>query len=116
MQIGQLNRRVTIQQQSTAQDFMGQELSSWDPVLVTWANIDIQTSQLLYSTAEFVSKTVVRITFRWTSSVVIKPSMRIIYGEAGTGVQHIYEIQTLVNDKQADRFIIALCYELNPEA
>lgn len=114
MQAGRLNKRVTIQQESTAQDWFGQESSFWDAVYVTWASIDIQASQLLYSTAEFVSKTVVRITFRWTSSVVILPSMRIVYGEPVTGIVHTYQIQSLLNDKQADRTLIALCYEINP--
>jgi SPP1 family predicted phage head-tail adaptor len=115
MQAGRLNRRVTITQESTAQDFMGQEVSTWNPVAVLWASIDVQASQLLYSTAEFISKAVIRITFRWTNSVVILPNMRIVYAEAGTGIIHTYEIQSLVNDKQGNRQLMALCYELEGE-
>lgn len=115
MQSGQMNRRVKFLQETTAQDFLGQPLSTWSTVYECWASIDIQATQLLYSTAEFLAKTVIRITFRWTSSVVILPNMRIQYQENSTGITHTYEIQSLVNDKQANRQLMALCYELQGE-
>jgi SPP1 family predicted phage head-tail adaptor len=113
MQAGKLNRRIDIQSQTTSQDSFGQESQTWASVYKCWASIEVQNSQLLYSTAEFVAKTTIRITFRWTSSVVIKPNMQILYTEPTTGVLHTYEIETLVNDKQGNRQLMALCYELN---
>jgi SPP1 family predicted phage head-tail adaptor len=113
MQAGKLNRRISIQSQTTAQDAMGQEFQAWSEVWPCWASIEIQNSQLLYSTAEFVSKVTTRITFRYTTSVQILPNMRIVFTEQSTGIVHTYEIQALVNDKQADRQLMALCYELN---
>jgi SPP1 family predicted phage head-tail adaptor len=113
MQIGRLNRRIEIQSQTTAQDSFGQVIQTWALVYTTWASIDVQNSQLVYAPAEFAAKTIIRITFRWTSSVVIKPNMRISYTEATTGVVHTYEIEALINDRQRNRQIMALCYELD---
>ena len=113
MQSGKLNRRIQIQQQTATQDSFGQEQQSWSTIYTCWASIDIQASQLLYSTAEFVSKVTHRIELRWTSSVVIQDSMRVVYVEPKTNVTHTYEIEAVLNDKQAKRQMILLCYELD---
>lgn len=112
MVAGKLNRRVQIQSQSTTQDTLGQELRTWETVYTCWAAIDVQASQLLYNTAEFISKVTHRITMRWTSSVVIAANQRIVYTEATTGVVHTYEIQAALNTKQGNRELVLLCYEL----
>jgi SPP1 family predicted phage head-tail adaptor len=109
---GKLNRRIQIQTQTTTQDGFGQPLEAWATVYTCWASIDVQNSQLLYSTAEFVDKVAHRITCRWTSSVVIAASQRIVYTEASTGVVHTYEIEAVLNDKQANWMLILMCYEL----
>lgn len=111
MQAGRLNRRIQIQSQTTTQDEFGQPRQEWSTAYSCWASIDVQASQLLYSTAEFVSKVTHRITCRWTSSVVIAANQRIVYTEAG--VAHTYTIEAVLNDKQANKQIIMLCYELN---
>lgn len=110
---GRLNRRISIQRQTTAQDTDGAPLQTWTEVYACWANIDIQRSQLQYATAEFVSKVTHRITLRWTSSVVLEPQMRIVYTEPTTAVVHTYEIEALTNDTQGNYSLVALCYELN---
>lgn len=110
---GKLNRRIQIQQQATTPGPLGQPSSTWTTVYTCWASIDVQNSQLIYATAEFVSRVTHLITMRWTSSVVIQPNMRIVYTEAKTGVVHTYNIEALLNTKQANRKLVALCYELN---
>ena len=112
MQSGQLNRRIQIQSQSTSQDAYGQPVSTWTTAYTCWASIDVQNSQLVYATAEFIGKITHRISFRWTSSQVFKPNMRIVYTDASTGVVHTYNIEALLNVEQKNVEIIALCYEL----
>ena len=114
MQAGKLNRRVQIQSQGTSElDAFQQPLpADWNTVYECWASIDIQASQLLYSTAEFMSKVAYRITMRWTSSVVFSAKQRVIYKEPTTGIVHTYEIQAVLNDKQANRQLILMAYEL----
>jgi SPP1 family predicted phage head-tail adaptor len=111
--IGQLNRRIAIEQQTASQDTFGQPVQTWTQVYECWANIDVQQSQLIYSTAEFISKVTHRITMRWTSSVVIQPNMRAVYTEATTGVTHTYNIEALVNPMQGNVWVAVLCYEVN---
>lgn len=113
MESGKLNRRIQIQVQSTTQDSFGQPLQTWSTIYSCWASIDIQASQLIYSTAEFLSKVTYRITLRWTSSVVIAANQRVLYIEPMTGVTHTFEIQSVLNDETANRQITLLCYELN---
>ena len=112
MLAGKLNRRIQVQAQTTSQDVFGQEQQVWTTVYTCWAGIDIQNSQLVYSTAEFMSKATVRITLRWTSSVVIEADQRIIYTEPTTGIVHTYNIETPLNTNQGNRELILLCYEL----
>jgi SPP1 family predicted phage head-tail adaptor len=109
---GKLNRRISIQSQSTSQDSFGQPLTTWGTVLQTWASIDIQGSQLLYATAEFISKVAYRMTIRWTPNVVISADQRVVYIDS-LGTTHTYEIEAVLNDQAANRQITLMCYELN---
>jgi head-tail adaptor len=118
MIVGRLNRRISIQTQSTTTDldaFRQPLPASWSTAYTCWAGIDIQASQLLYSTAEFMSKVTHRITARWTSSFTFAPNQRIVYTEATTGIVHTYEINAVLNDKQRNRQLILMCYELDAE-
>ncbi|ADW69010.1 phage head closure protein [Granulicella tundricola] len=115
MNAGTLNRRIQIQSQSETRDQAGQKSTLWDTTYQCWASIDVQQSQLIYSTAEFIGNTTYRITCRYTSSVVFQPNQRIVYTEPTTGVVHLYEIQAILNDKQANKLFIFMCYELNGE-
>ncbi len=109
---GKLNRRIHIQTQSDMQDDFGQPRQSWSNAYSCWASIDVQQSQLLYSTSEFMSKTTIRITCRWTSSFIFTSGQRVVYIEPTTQVVHTYEIQAIINDQQANRALILMCYEL----
>jgi SPP1 family predicted phage head-tail adaptor len=111
--VGSLNSRVQIQQQTTAQDDYGAEQQVWSTVYTCWASITVERGQLLYQTAEFISKAAHRITMRWTSSVVIRPNMRIVYTEPTTGVVHTYNVEALLNTDQRNRILVILAYELN---
>lgn len=113
MQAGKLNRRVQLQQQTTGQDDAGQLQTTWNTVYTCWSKIDIQASQLLYSTAEFVEKVTHRITVRWTSSQIFQPNMRLVYIENTTGVTHTYNIEAFDNTRQGNRELVCLCYELD---
>ena len=109
---GRLNRRISLLTQTTAQDALGQPFQTWAVAYLCWASIDIQGSQLLYSTAEFMDKVAYRITIRWTSSVLFSASQRVSYTNSRTGITHLYEIQAVLNDRSANTQISLMCYEL----
>jgi len=110
---GPFNRRIAIQTQTTSQDDFGQEQQTWTTQYQCWANIDVQQSQLIYSTAEFVAKTTHRITMRWTSSFIVQPNMRVVYTEPTTNITHTYNVEAVVNPQQGNVFVTILAYELN---
>jgi SPP1 family predicted phage head-tail adaptor len=110
---GRLNRRIQIQANTTSQDAFGGVIQNWSTLYSCWANIDVQGSQLQYSTAEFISNTTYRITIRYTSSVVISPSQRVIYTDPATGIVHTYEIKGVMNDLQENKQLTLLCYSLD---
>jgi SPP1 family predicted phage head-tail adaptor len=107
---GRLNRRISILQQSSKQDAFGQPVTSWKPVLTTRAAIEIQNSQLLYSTAEFMAKATYRITVRYNPYFKISAANRISYTDR-TGT-HSYEVISALNTNQADRQLVLMCYSL----
>ena len=109
---GPFNRRISIQSQTTSQDATGQEQQTWTTAYSCWASIDIQASQLIYSTAEFISKVTHRVTIRWTSSFVVKPNMQIVYTEPTTNVTHVFNIEAVLNPQQGNVFVVLMCYEL----
>jgi SPP1 family predicted phage head-tail adaptor len=115
MSPGRLNRRISIQQQASVQDAAGQPLQSWTEVYKCWANVDVQRSQLLYETAEFVGKNTLRITIRFTRAIVFNRGDRIQYTEAATNNTHTYEIQSILNPLQGNQWIVFLAYELDPQ-
>lgn len=113
MTAGQLNRRIAIQTQSTTQDSLGGLQNVWTTAYTCWANIDVQQSQLIYSTAEFVEKVTHRITIRFTRSQVFQPNMQIVYVDAATGVSHTFNIEAILNPIQGNVWLTFLAYELN---
>lgn len=116
MQPGKLNRRVQVQQQTTAQDSFGQPEQTWTTVATVWASIDIQRGALLYETQEFISQVVYRITLRYSPSLKLEPSMRLVYVDAAANITHTYEIQAVWDDDAAHRQISVLAHELNGAA
>ncbi len=114
MPTGKLNRRIQVQQQGVNQDSYGQPIQTWYTVYTCWANIDVQRSQLIYSTAEFINKNTVRVWIRYTWSLVFSTGDRLVYTEPTTGVVHTYEIQSVLNPEQSNVWIQFLVYELEP--
>lgn len=112
---GKRNRRIELQAQSTTTEldsFQQPTPAAWTTIYKCWASISVQNSQLLYSTAEFMSKSAHRITMLWTSSVIVSAKQRIVYKEPSTAIAHTYEIESVLNTDQANREIICLAYEL----
>jgi SPP1 family predicted phage head-tail adaptor len=117
MQAGKLNRRISIQSQTTTDlDAFKQPLpSKWDTIYECWASISTITGKLIYATANFVSQSSHEIKMRWTSSVIISAKQRVIYTEPTTNVTHTYEIEAVLNDKQGNEQLTLLVYELSGE-
>lgn len=113
--LAKLNRKVSIQAETPGSvDAFGQPLpSSWETVRTCWAEIDIQNSQLVNQTEAFISKVTHRITVRWSVSPVVTPNMRVLYTEPFTGVQHLYNIEAVLNANQQNFWLVLMAYEID---
>jgi SPP1 family predicted phage head-tail adaptor len=113
MNPGLLNRRISLQTQSTSQDTFGSPIQVWTNVYQCWANINPKSGKQTYSTAEFVSKNTLDIIVRWAASFTFQPNQRVVYTENSSGVIHTYNIETVSNPDQANRTVTLSVYELD---
>lgn len=84
-----LNQRVTIQQQSTAVDEIGQPVVSWSDVATVWAEVkDVSGREYIAAGAE-QSAVLTKITIRKRSGIV--SSMRVLHGSDTYGIDAVLE-------------------------
>lgn len=77
---GKLNRLITIQQKSTAQDASGQSLVAWTTVVLAWAQIAGYTGmRTIRETAPGIGAEVRRYSFRIRFYEGLDEDMRISY-------------------------------------
>jgi SPP1 family predicted phage head-tail adaptor len=94
MQAGNLRHRITIQQRSTSEDALGQQVLAWTDVATIWCRVEqLSGRELMTASAERAENTA-RITVRYRADLVEK--MRILYGAT------IYDI-TSVSDIEGRR-------------
>lgn len=94
-----LNRRIQIQQPSSAQDEYGHPLGEWETVSTVWAEIKDASGREYFAAQASQSEVQTKITIRKRAGV--KPEMRVVYGE------DIYEIKAVLN--QTTRTLLLMC-------
>ena len=93
-----LNQRVTIQQQSTAVDEIGQPVVSWADVATVWAEVkDVSGREYIAAGAE-QSAVLTKITIRKRSGIV--SAMRVLHGSDTYGIDAVLE---------SDRTMLLMC-------
>ena len=101
MRAGTLNVRVTVQQQSSAQDALGQPLQAWSDVATLWANV--RHSSGVESIKADAVTTVVRASIRIRHRTDITAGMRVV---AGT---YTYNIVTVLPDIGGKEYTDLVC-------
>ncbi|MFC6644142.1 phage head closure protein [Granulicella cerasi] len=109
MNAGSLNRRITIQQQSTSQDAYGQQLASWTDALSTWASIRAATGKEIYAASGFVSELSHIITIRYPA-IKVSNAMRVLYDN------RIFNIQAVSDPDEGKVQTNLLCLEVDASA
>jgi SPP1 family predicted phage head-tail adaptor len=101
MEIGKLNRLVTIQQQSTTQDAAGQPAPTWSDLASVWANIRyLSGMETIKAGAEMaVAKASIRIRFRSD----VTAAMRVSIGET------VFQIKAVMPDEAGRQFVDLAC-------
>lgn len=77
MQAGRLNRRVTLQQPSTATDELGQPIPGWTDVATLWADIRLKSGLESIKAGSPVSTVQASIRIRYRAG--INAGMRIVH-------------------------------------
>lgn len=97
MQIGRLNRRVTIQQKLVTRDSYGGESITWTDVATVWAAVLPLRGREYVALRDAGAELTTRFVIRHRSSVT--PAMRIVHGDA------IYDIVEVIDSEDGHRFL-----------
>lgn len=108
MQAGQLRKRVVLQQRSTAQDGMGQQLTTWVDLASMWAEIEPVSGGQMERMRSIYNHTSHKVVVRWQpilEDVRYVGSYRIVY--AG----RIFDVGASMNELERNRMVTLLCSE-----
>lgn len=100
--IGELDRRVTLEQPADAPDGCGGFARVWTPVADLWAKIEATGGRELPPEAERRS----RLTLRWRGGVT--PAQRFVFDG------RVFEIETVRDPDGLARYLVCDCVESVP--
>lgn len=90
MQLGDLDRRILIEQYTTAKDAYGQRVQSWTTYRQVWAKIAYEGGQEDFEAEQKSVNRIVKFFVRYDSGITEK--MRISYGSLYYDINNIEEI------------------------
>ena len=89
MEIGKLNRRVTIQQLVSGQDAAGQPVQTWTDVATVWANVAGDTGLRTIKNAGDVTAAIKRYSIRIRFREGLDEGMRVLLGAVPFDVKEV---------------------------
>lgn len=105
MNPGSLNRRITIQKQTSARNAEGVASKEWEPVTTVWAGIEYLRGREYFQAASINSEVTARIRIRYRQGLTAH--MRVVYGE------RIFEIINVFDIEEKHREIHLMCKEVS---
>jgi len=108
MDIGDFNKRIILQSQSSTYDLAGQQVESWSTFATVWANIKHNSGLETIKSDALASTVKTSIRIRYLSGV--HAGMRVIY----SGLQ--YEVTAVLPHVDEKRYIDLVCRLINGEA
>ena len=108
MDIGSLNRRVTVQQRSTALDAFGQALNTWLDVVTVWAAISASGGNEKLHTLQVNEEVSQRVTVRYQPAF---PDSTTIDGWRIKFGTRLLNIQYAINLNERNRTMQFYCSE-----
>jgi SPP1 family predicted phage head-tail adaptor len=97
--IGKLNRRVTIKSLGTTQDALGEIVQTWSDLATVWASITDLTGKEFIAAGSTQNSVTTKIGIRYLSTV--KSTMRVYYGT------DIYNIEAVLG--QDKKSLVLMC-------
>lgn len=104
--IGKMRHRVTIQQQSQAQDSHGQETEVWADVETVWASVRPVSGREFFAASGERSDITHEILLRYEPTLT--PRHRIVYDG------RIFDVVAVLNSDERDRFLDVKAIEHAP--
>lgn len=101
MRAGQLKNRVTIQQQSTVQDSIGQPVNTWTTYATVWADIRHKSGVEAIKSGEVTSTVKASVRVRYKSGITA--AMRVAHGSV------VYQIKAVLRDEQNKDYMDLVC-------
>lgn len=87
MDIGKLNRRVTIQSAGMTQDAAGQPVAAWVDVASVWASIADISGREYVAAAAVRNEAQTKITIRHRADIA--PAMRVMHGAIAYNIESV---------------------------
>jgi SPP1 family predicted phage head-tail adaptor len=103
MQSGKLDKRITIQSQSTTQDSIGELVTVWSTVCVVAASIKDLSGREFIAAGATVDTVLTQIEIRYRTDITA--AMRVIVGSVN------YNIETVLN--QNSKSLLLMCKKLS---
>lgn len=97
MDVGRLNRRITIQGKTVTRDAYGGESISWTDVATVWAAVLPIRGREYVAIREAGAELTTRFVIRYRQGVT--PAMRVVHGGAN------YDIEQVIDTEDGHRFI-----------
>lgn len=91
MKAGQLDRRITIQQNTGGPDSVGQLVESWQNVAVVWAAMEWKSGGESFETSQRSAKQQVEFTIRYRPGIT--PKMRVLYDGSAFDIEDVRETE-----------------------
>lgn len=94
MRAGKLDRRVTIQVRSVAQNSVGEEVESWGTLAEVWAGIEPQQAIQRFAVNQLLSEVSQVFRVRWYEwgSTIDPNQHRLVYRDRVYDIQGVFEI------------------------
>ena len=108
LRAGQLNRRITLQRQSNAQDSYGGPVRTWLNVATIWADIQPLTGRELESAQRMASEVSHQIVVRYQA---IFADTRQVAGYRALYRSRIFNIHAALNDEERNVLVTLLASE-----
>lgn len=108
LRAGQLNRRITLQRQSTVQDTFGGPVRTWLDVATVWADIQPLSGRELESAQRMASEVSHQITVRYQARL---NDTRMVAGYRALYKARIFNIHAALNEDEGNVLITLLASE-----
>lgn len=101
--IGELNHRIKLEQLLVEKDNLEQEIETWQLAYEVWADIKPLSGKEYFKARQTKSDIMVQVTIRYRPQ--IHNHMRMLFNN------QIYEIVSVINVNQENRYLQLLCKE-----